>query len=372
MKYKQCLLFVAKCLTLDNHPERTKEVKEAITNKTVDWENVVRLSSGQLVLPAFYLQLKRNGLLPELPEDLIVYLGEITDLNRERNLAILDQAKGITSILNAHNIFPVFLKGVAHLLGGLYNDIAERMIGDIDILVQEDRMVEAADILISQGYKPIVEYQPNMFRELKHYPRLQNFDCQAAIEIHKEVISPPHQKIFRGFELIHDKQQVTRWQGEAFIPSIQHLIIHNVFNAQINDKSFIYGDILLRQMYDLWLLSLKVDVLSVAKNHNKKFNTFNSYFAAISFVFSNPKGINYKDTSQANIFLKRLDLFLSYPSITLIYRTIIYLFFRIYRYVTIPLLSIFQKETRELLIYRLSDRKWYGNHIRSYGLFFKH
>ncbi|MBN1767042.1 MAG: nucleotidyltransferase family protein, partial [Prolixibacteraceae bacterium] len=132
MNYKQCLFFVGKCLTLDQHPERIDEVKKTIKTGAVNWENVVKLSSGQFVLPALYLQLKRNRILLELPADLVKYLEEITDLNRKRNLAILEQAKEITSILYAHKISPVFLKGVAHLLAGLYTDIAERMIGDID------------------------------------------------------------------------------------------------------------------------------------------------------------------------------------------------------------------------------------------------
>ena len=157
MNYKQCLFFVAKCLTLDQHPGRIQEVKTEINENTFNWENVVKLSSGQFVLPAMYLQLKRNGLLPDLPEDLVEYLEEITDLNRKRNLAILEQAKEITSILHAQHISPLFLKGVAHLLGGLYVDISERMIGDIDFLVEKDNMVEAADLLIKNGYDPLIK-----------------------------------------------------------------------------------------------------------------------------------------------------------------------------------------------------------------------
>ncbi|NQU87487.1 MAG: nucleotidyltransferase family protein, partial [Mariniphaga sp.] len=371
MKYKECLLFVGKCLTLDVHPERIQEIREAINKNAVNWENVVRLSSGQYVLPAMYLQLKRNGLLTELPADLAEHLEEITNLNRERNLSILEQAKEITEILNAQNISPVFLKGVGHLLGGLYTDIAERMIGDIDFLVQEEKMVEAAELLIDEGYQPLTEYIPEMFKRLKHYPRLQNFKYPASVEIHKEVLNPRYQKIFRGFELIHEKQPVAILQNQAFIPSIKHLIIHNVINAQISDKSFIYGNVLLRQIYDLWLLSLKDDIIKIAKNYGKKFNIFNTYFATIDFVFSSPKGIKYQNTTRTNIFMKRMNLFLSYPKyIHSIYKTIIFLTFRIINYIKYPILSIFQKDTRKLLVNLLTDRKWYAYHLRSYLKFF--
>ncbi|MDA3815947.1 MAG: nucleotidyltransferase family protein [Prolixibacteraceae bacterium] len=357
---------------MDQHPERIEEIRETISQHKIDWEDVVRLSSGQFVLPAFYLQMKRNGLILYLPTDLTDYLSEMTELNHKRNLAILDQAKEITLILNAHNITPVFLKGTAHLLDGLYNNIAERMLGDIDFLVREDKMVEAAEILIREGYKPLTKYKPEMFRKLKHYPRLQNFNRPASVEIHKEVLNPSYQKLLRGIDVLNDKTQIETWDEEAFIPSIQHLVIHNVFNAQLNDKAQVYGNILLRQMYDLFQLSLSADVLAVAQNHKKKFNTFNSYFAAISYVFSSPDGIYYQDTLSVRFYKTRLKLSLSYPFFSIIYKTIIFLSWRISRYISIPIISIFRKNARKLLMDRITDPKWYRNHIKSYRAFFKH
>jgi hypothetical protein len=250
MKYRECLLFVAKSLTLDQFPDRVAEVRKEIAANRINWEKVVLLSSGQLVLPAFYLQLKRNGLLPDLPTDLAKYLSDLTELNRERNLSILAQTEEITSLLNEHNIQPLFLKGTAHLLYGLYNDIAERMLGDIDILLPEDRMVEAAEILIGKGFKSILEFKPGLLSEIKHYPRLQNLDYTAAVEFHREILDFPNQKILRAVEILNDKQKVNVGGGVAFIPSAQKLMIHNVLNSQIGDRAFVNGNILLRQLYD--------------------------------------------------------------------------------------------------------------------------
>ena len=62
---------------------------------------------------------------------------KIYGLNRERNIQILQRIDDITAELNKKNIQPVFLKGTANLLDGLYSDLGERMIGDIDFLVKE-------------------------------------------------------------------------------------------------------------------------------------------------------------------------------------------------------------------------------------------
>ncbi len=373
MNYKQNMLFVAKCLTLDQHPEKVEEVRNEIKGNLVNWENVVKLSSGKLVMPAMYLQLKRNGLIGEIPVDLAEYLEYITELNRERNKAILQQVNDITALLNAHNIYPVFLKGVANLLSGLYNDMAERMIGDIDFLVSENEMIKAANILISHGYQPKSEYKTYMFRELKHYPRMQNFSYPAAVEIHKEVLRSDYMNLFRGSRIMMSKQPVPLSNNMAFVPSLENMVIHNVLNAQLNDKAYINGDILLRQMYDLYQLSLKegVDILMVAAKFDKKFKMFNAYFVAIDFLFSYPKGIKYRKSKRTGLYLKRLNLFLLNPSIHRAHRTVVYLSDRFSRYIKLPLYAVFQKDTRIGLFRRITDYKWYGNHFESYRKFFR-
>lgn len=364
------MLFVAKCLTLDQFPERVDEVRAEIAANKIIWEEVVQLSSRQLVMPALYLQFKRNGLLPDLPADLTKYLSEITELNRERNLAILAQAEEITSILSARNIQPVFLKGTAHLLCDLYNDIAERMLGDIDILLPEDRMVEAAEILIEMGFKSYIEFKPGLAAEIKHYPRLQNLDYPAAVEIHREILNFPNQKILSGIEILNDKQKVNIADGVAFIPSAQKLMIHNVLNSQLSDRAFVNGYILLRQLYDFWLLSQNKDALQSVQKFDKKRHLFKSYLTQVNFVFSIQGGIVYKETFRTKFFLKRLIFLQDHPTLSKIYRTVLYFGHRIARNVTFIVLSVFKKDTRKFVVTRLTDRKWYAGHFRSYMSFF--
>ena len=371
MNYRQGLLFVGKCLTLDQNPKRIAEIKATIAENTFPWGKVVRLSSNQLVLPAMFLQLKRNGLIDEMPADLAAYLEELTNLNRERNLAILNQVKEITSVLNAHHIYPLYLKGVAHLLIGIYNDPAERMIGDIDFVVARDKMEKAAEILIEKGYQPLSAFHPEMLSEMKHYPRLCNLKYPAAVEIHKEVIDFPHCKLLSGEEMLKEKLKVISMQQEAFVPSARNLILHNVYNAQINDKAFLFGDVLLRQMYDLTLLALKNDLVKTAKDHGKKFNMFNTWFALASIVFSSPNGINYQRTWRTWVFIQRFEFFLTFPAVHRIYKTFIYILSRIMRYIILPLRAIIRKEVRRSIAHRLANPKWYGAHLRSYIDFFR-
>lgn len=51
-----------------------------------------------------------------MAQELVAYMEHITDLNRNRNQQIIEQAKKINELLLTLNITPVFLKGTRNLL----------------------------------------------------------------------------------------------------------------------------------------------------------------------------------------------------------------------------------------------------------------
>ena len=71
----------------------------------------------------------------------------ITDLNRARNEKIIEQAKELNELLVANNITPIFLKGTGNLLEGLYRDLSERMLSDIDFIVSMEEYLKTSSTL---------------------------------------------------------------------------------------------------------------------------------------------------------------------------------------------------------------------------------
>ena len=136
MTYQETLFFVAQCLTISLEEKNRSLIEQKLQKGNIDWDKVVQLSTSHYVLPAMYCNLKRVDFLKYLPKELVSYMNHITQLNRERNLQILTQARTLNQLLLAHKITPVFLKGTGNLLEGLYEDIAERMVGDIDIIIE--------------------------------------------------------------------------------------------------------------------------------------------------------------------------------------------------------------------------------------------
>ncbi|MBK5245622.1 MAG: nucleotidyltransferase family protein, partial [Eubacteriaceae bacterium] len=158
----------------------------------------------------FYLQLSSH-------------LENIYELNKKRNLEIIQQVDQINTILKHENISPVYLKGTGNLLDQLYSDPGERMIGDIDLLVKEFDYLKTIDTIISLGYN----YEK---RELasnvlpKHFNRLYRQDVPADVEIHRV----PVNILFSGkfnTEMIFANRIPAQGKEDCYVPSTEHRII---------------------------------------------------------------------------------------------------------------------------------------------------
>ena len=62
-------------------------------------------------------------------------------------MQILSEAKELNNLLVSNNIIPIFIKGTGNILAGLYEDIAERMIGDIDFIFSKEDYPKAINLL---------------------------------------------------------------------------------------------------------------------------------------------------------------------------------------------------------------------------------
>lgn len=371
MNYPEALHFIGKCLSLKQHPEHRTSVQESITNGNVEWERIVQVSSGALVLPALYIRLKDARLLDKLPTDLCDYMAYLTDKNRKRNRQILDQVQAITKHCNELGYAPTYLKGVAHLLTGLYDDIAERMIGDIDFLVSPDEMEAVAEILMQHGYSPLVEYNKDIHLEGKHYPRLQHSDFLAAVEVHREVLRPPYHTDFPN-DLILKRKARLGSQDISYVPSTEDLLIHNALNVQINDKAYNNYNVHLRHMYDLSLLSAQKNLSDAYSNFGKFRRQINSWVAVSSWVLGKTYEFNHEKDKASRRYLQRFVFFINHPKLHTYFKIFIWAGWRLGRYIGLPLKAIFNKNVRRGLYARLSDLKWYSNHFSSYKSTLKH
>jgi len=298
-------------------------LEATLSSTDVDWDAIVVHGSRQLVIPTLYSRLKQRQLLHLLPEDLDLYLHDITSQNRKRNKAILEEVTMLSTLFKKHHIEHVFLKGAALLASGYYEDIAERMIGDIDILVATKQLDKAFELLQQHSFKPIAVTFGDKYFEHKHLPRMTTNKFIAAIELHRKLFVTYTKKELSNALVLNNK----RIQNDVFVPSTQNLIEHNILNHEINDDGYRYHRMNFRTVYDTLILHKNTFLAQPSRhiikelcfnkyvcNHFRKTNVFfndlkNEYSKQdkfFTFWLTNPKLSYWKDISIKRIVIIKI------------------------------------------------------------------
>ena len=354
MNYKETLFFIAKCLTISLEEKNRDEIEIILKTMNVDWEAVVKVSTSHYVFPGLYCNFKRADFLKYLPVDLVDYMIHITNLNRDRNVQILQQVQELNSLLLANNIKPIFLKGTGNLLVGIYKDIAERMVGDIDFIFSKEDYPKAITILREFGYSELGTckyYIP----EKRHYRRLKKENNIAAIEIHKELLIEKYANEFNYSFVKQDSQIINGVSVLSYANKLNLSIIAN----QINDNGFYFKTMALRNAYDVFLLSKKTNAKAAVNTLDKLTNPLNCFLAACYEVFNTVDSLEYNNTKNAASYLSAFNSQFTNRQTTKIRHKRIKIYLFIKSRVNILYKSIIYKEYRIWLFKRVTDKNWY-------------
>jgi hypothetical protein len=349
LNYKETLFFIAKCLTISLETKNKQEIEKQLKSTDVDWDNIVKVSTSHYVFPALYCNFKRADFLKYLPADLVEYMIHITNLNRGRNTQIIQQAQELNILMLANNIRPIFLKGTGNILEGLYEDFGERMVGDIDFLFSEKDFFKAIDILKKDNYsKP--ESELDYFQGFRHYPRLVKPANIAAVEIHKEVTIEKHRGELNYKIISEDTQLINNFS----VLSFENQLSLSIISSQINDYGFEFTKFALRNAYDVFLLSKKVNTKKVISKFSKLKNPLNCFAANCNLVFGDLKSLEYDKTKEAENYQKAFNksLYKSKSNLKINFKL-----------TTINLIRRFGIVCKS--IFNSKNRKWLLNRIKS-------
>ena len=355
MNYKETLYFIAKCLTISLEAKNRQEIEKQLKSKSIDWDAVVKVSTAHYVFPALYCNLKHADFLQYLPHELGSYMEHITDINRERNKQIISQANELNNVLLANNIRPIFLKGTGNLLAGIYKDIAERMVGDIDFIFSKEDYSKAIAILREFGYSEVNKQKYYTPVANKHYRRLQKENNIAAIEIHKDFLNIKKYTEEFNYSFVEKDSQIIK--GAAVLSYANKLNLSIIAN-QINDNGFYFKTIALRNAYDVFLLSKKTNAKDAMNTLDKLKHPLNCFLAACYEVFNSINSLEYSKSKETASYLSAFNNQFINPITTIQHTYIkIYLFLR--ERLIIILKSIIYKEYRVWLFKRVTDKNWY-------------
>jgi hypothetical protein len=334
-----------------------------LKSNNIDWDRVVRVSTSHYVFPAMYCNLKRCNLLTYIPEDLVTYMEYISNLNRDRNKKIIKQAKELNNFLLENDITPIFLKGTANLLAGIYEDIAERMVGDIDFIFSKEDYPKAISVLRDFGFSEVKKYHYNI-PEVRHYRKLQKDNNIASIEIHSEILKMgKYRKEFNYSFVEKDAQVIDKVKVLSYANKLNLSIIAN----QINDDGFYYKTMSLRNAYDVFLFSKKTNAKEAVNALGKLTNPLNCFLAVCYQVFNKVDSLEYNKTkmtaSYLNIFNSQFNNELSTKITHKGIQFYLFLKFRLRILINI----ILYKDYRIWLIKRLTDKDRYKEKLIRLG-----
>lgn len=363
MNYKETLFLVAKCLTISLEEENKKEIETQLKTNEIDWDAVVKLSTAHYVFPALYCNLKRANFLQYLPEELVNYMVYITDLNRDRNNQIIEQANEINQLLLENNITPIFLKGTGNLLEGLYEDVAERMVGDIDFIISIKDYPKAIELLFKNGYSKVHDTTYD-FPQFKHFPRIQKENKIAATEIHKELLIEKYASEF-NYDFIKNSSQII---NNVNVLSFNNQLSLSIIAKQINDNGFQYKNIALRNAYDVYLLSKKTRVINAFDSFDSLKNPLNCFVGSCNVVFGNLKSLEYENTAQTKKYVSTFLSELDNPKKTKNKHKKISNKLFIKKRLEIIKKSFFNKSYRKWLFHITTDKDWQNRKLIQLGL----
>ena len=256
-----------------------KKIDKETLNK-ISFKKLIKVSSKELLIPCMYYNLKIKENLKFFPSDFCIYIKKLYEINKSKNLALIDEANKISSIFKKNNINFSFFKGVKLLQLNIFNDIGERMVGDIDIIIDPKDFNRAIKVLKLNGFSNKFDY---LFTKKNHPPRYSNKKYLHAVE--------PHIKVLNSTKKLLGENVIDQLQKN----NINILRKICLFNCQVNDYGYLYGHVNLRASYDFYMLS--------SINREKHYLISNKYEKSFFYINMN-HNVELINNNKDDIFFK--------------------------------------------------------------------
>lgn len=367
MNGKQIYYFIGQLLSNGLEKDHPDSIIQDLKSPEFDWNKLIAAGSNHLVLQTIYCKLRERDQINLLPGEIHKHLKYIYDLNYKRNSDILKQVNLINQALNKEGIFPMYIKGVGNIIDGVYSDIGERIMLDIDLLVNKENLDAARNILIQIGYSNTPVKKSIQYSKAKHLLPLIKEGGAAAVEIHRYPVEFRYRETLSEAQVWKNKKLFESC-GKCFVMSDRHKILHNFIHAQLEHHGHAYARTYIRNLYDLLLFSGREDIGVVFNQMNQYRSKAICYMKVMEETFK----VNASGKTKLNV---RNRLFLARYKINLVSRFVglitYYTTFILRSYIFIPVRTLGDRELRRMLPKKLFDKDFYKRHYNSLSRFYK-
>ncbi len=199
-----------------------------------DWPTLVEIATQQRVQTLFLAQLRALEMETAVPPHLLIKMQQQYQQVILQNLAIYRELRLINEKMQAANIPMIVLKGT-YLATAVYPHIGQRAVGDLDILLPEDKIEQAVDLMHDLDWREIQPFALEAIQKnLHHLPPFAKQGMYFPVEIHWNIVRPRDDLNISADEL-WVKPALTSLAGPeilAFPPYLQllHLALHAAYN----------------------------------------------------------------------------------------------------------------------------------------------
>ena len=138
------------CARTQMDAEKTEQLR-ALLREDLDWAYLLETAWRHGTMPLLYWHL--NALCPEaVPDRHLERLRTGFHNNARHSLAFTAELCRILQVFEAHGIAALPFKGPV-LAAAVYGNLALRQFGDLDILVHQQDILRAQELLVTQGYR---------------------------------------------------------------------------------------------------------------------------------------------------------------------------------------------------------------------------
>jgi Uncharacterised nucleotidyltransferase len=215
---------------------------------TWNWEKIIEVSSKHLVATSLHRNISK---LTVVPQEVADYFSALHQLNSERNAVMLNGAREVCLALTQIGIRPVLLKGAACMVSNCYGDLADRFMGDIDLIVKPEELAPAYELLHKMSYFPEEVAKPWFGKSTHHNEMLMHVDTGVGIELHNSLAPPVYAKILPSADFIDQSISLNHQETDFLVLSPENRIIHSIVHAQLHHHLQVIGAASLRCWFDV-------------------------------------------------------------------------------------------------------------------------
>ncbi|MBW4614351.1 MAG: nucleotidyltransferase family protein [Desmonostoc vinosum HA7617-LM4] len=139
------------CCTRTQLDTSASERIKTLIQQNLNWAHIIKIAVFHKVMPLLYQSIVTTD--PEiLSQPALAQLIDYFQANVRHNLSLTSELIKLINLFETQGIFVIPIKG-AILAVSAYGSIALRQFNDIDILVRQQDVLTAREILIAQGYE---------------------------------------------------------------------------------------------------------------------------------------------------------------------------------------------------------------------------